>query len=475
MSIRSVGSRRLLLLLLAHALLVWTQNKTYAKSQDEGGKLNVLLLMADDLNVSLGCYGNAQVKTPNIDRLAQRSVRFNRAYCQFPLCNPSRASMLTGMRPDQTQVLDNVRFFRKVHPDALTIPQVFKNAGVFTARVGKIFHYGVPGQIGTSGLDDPGSWMAFINPKGATLPMNRSSFRSNPRAASAERFLGLRPAAPTTSKPTPSGPRRRLNCSRPTRTAASFWQLGSIARTLRMLPPKKYFDLYPLAEVKLAETSNDPRTDFPRAAFTNARPNYGISVDLQKKAIQAYYASISFMDAQVGKVLDELDRLKLSENTIIVMTSDHGYHLGEHGLWQKLSLFEESARVPLLISYPRMKSAGKAAEGLAELIDVYPTIADLADMKPAIGLAGKSLRKLLEDVNAPGKAAAFTQVTRNRAQGAEFMGRAVRTRALSLHRMGWRKGGRAALRSRQRSTRDAKPGACRRPRRDDRQVESSAS
>jgi choline-sulfatase len=390
---------------------------------------NVLFLIADDLNCDLRAYGHPQVQTPNIDRLAQRGVTFERTYNQYPLCSPSRSSMLTGRRPDTTRVLANPRpgrvaadytsspHFREFIPDTVTLPQLFKQHGYVAARVGKLYHYGVPGQIGTSGLDDPPSWDYIVNPAGRDKAEEHKVFSLVPGSyggvlswlaadgSDLEQTDGLIATA-------------AIGLLEQYRDRPFFLAVGNFRPHTPYVSPKKYFELYPVERIALPELSADDRQRTPAPAYASAKAEQDkMSDDLRRQAIQAYWASISFMDAQVGRVLDALDRLGLADRTIVVFTSDHGYHLYDHGLWQKQSLFERSARVPLIVAAPGKAGNGRKTRALAELVDLYPTLAELSGLPAPNYLEGVSLAPVLAEPARTVKDAAFTQVRRGELNG----------------------------------------------------------
>ena len=403
--------------------------------------LNVLLLVSDDCRAVQSCYGEP-AKTPCIDRLAGRGLRFDNTYCQYPLCNPSRASFLTGMRPDTTKVYENATQFRANIPDVVTLPQLFKNHGYFVARVGKLYHYGVPKQIGTNGLDDPVSWEQVVNPRGRDCD-DEDKIYSIMAGEKARVATGTGNYGGTLSWLAAEGADveqtdgkialEACRLLREHKDGPFFLAVGFFRPHTPYVSPKKYFGLYPPQQIALAKNPPGDRETKPPAALTVFPPNYGMDEDLQRTVTQAYYASVSFMDAQFGVVLDELERLGLAGNTAVVFLSDHGYHLGEHGLWQKMTVFEETARVPLIIAAPGMKAAGKSTTRLAELVDVYPTVADLCGLAAPKELEGTSLRPLLDDPERPWKKGAFTQVIHGQQGGRaaklsskSVMGRSVR-------------------------------------------------
>lgn len=383
---------------------------------------NVLFLMADDLNNSLGCYGHSLVQSPNIDRLAARGVRFDRAYCQFPLCGPSRNSMLTGLYPNGTGILANAQIFRQTIPSHHSLPQAFRLEGYFAARVGKLYHYNVPNSIGTNGHDDPGSWELELNPAGCDrLEEEPHIFSLVPG-----QFGGTLSwyASPKTDQYHTDGLMAAdaewvlERCARQ-KDRPFFLAVGFYRPHTPYVSPQTYFARYPEEKMPVVQGVAEDQADLPAAALGSYKKEQEkLTDELRRQCVQAYFASVSFMDAQVGRVLDALERLGLAENTIVVFTSDHGYHLGEHGLWQKMSLFEESARVPLIIAGPGVRAKGGAAQAPVGLVDLYPTLAELCNVRVQVALDGQSLAPMLQDPQAPGRGWTISQVTRGGAPSA---------------------------------------------------------
>jgi iduronate 2-sulfatase len=389
-------------------------------------KFNVLFIAVDDMNNDLGCYGHPLVKSPNIDRLAAHGMRFERAYCQFPLCSPSRSSLLTGLRPDTTRVFDLQYHFRQGLPDVVTLPQMFMKNGYYVARVGKMYHYGNPGDIGTSGLDDSASWTEYCNPAGrdhTALEPDIMNYTPKRGLGSSMSFLAD-PTGADVEHTDGKVATQTIELLEKHKNEPFFIGAGFYKPHCPYVTPKKYFDLYKLEDMTLPPITPNTTNEYPVLAFTghNPWPYLGVTPEQARECKLAYYAAISFVDAQIGRLLDAVDRLGLRDNTIIVFWSDHGYHLGEHGLWFKQTCFEEAARVPLIIGAPGFRTGGQTSPRLVELVDLYPTLAELAGLKPPPDLEGVSLRPLLANPKAKWKRPAYTQVQR----GAE-PGHSVRT------------------------------------------------
>jgi uncharacterized sulfatase len=407
------------LLLMAAALTALL----FSASAHADERLNVLLIIADDLRPEIGCYGAAYVKSPNIDRLAARGVRFDRAYCQYPVCNPSRISLLTGLRPDQTRVLGNNVFFRTTLPDVVTLPQHFRKNGYFTASLGKVFHRGGTMEELKPEMDDPASW--DVSRYYQATPLGNTGAGRNLTGGKLAWCRWLAADGADEDQPDGQIARDAVRLLEERGGKPFFLAVGFHKPHDPFVAPKKYFDLYPLE-------SCTPPTDPPDQSATLAPALGGGAMveafdkftDAERREfIRAYRAGTSFTDAQVGRVLDALDRLKLTDRTVVIFLGDHGYHLGERGWWNKNTLFELSARVPLIIARPRATSSGKLCPRVVELLDLYPTLLDLCALPPAAhDLAGRSLRPLLDDPESAWEHPAFTLVRRGK-----ITGRSIRT------------------------------------------------
>lgn len=386
-----------------------------ATTAKDVGLPTVLFIAVDDLACTLGCYGDDLALTPNLDRLASTGVRFDRAYNQLPLCNPTRASLMTGLRPDQIKVYDLDRHFRDEVPDVVTLPQAFQQAGYVTARVGKIYHYNVPAAIGTDGFDDPPSWNLKVNPSGRDRTEQGKIINAEPHRPVSAALSWL--AAEGTDLEQTDGliASEAIRILEQEREEPLFLAVGFFRPHTPYVAPKSYFGLYPIQQMRLPFAPANDRDDIPVAAFAHncSVANYSLPHDQLLAATQAYYACVSFVDAQVGRLLDALDRNGRSEHTIVVLWSDHGYHLGEHGgIWQKRTLFEQAARAPLIIRSPGTHGLDQTCRRVVEFVDVYPTLTAQAGIPAPAGLAGRDLSPLLDDPLADWDGFAVTQVLR---------------------------------------------------------------
>lgn len=397
-------------------------------------RLNVLFIAVDDLRPQLGCYGHPQMLTPNLDGLANRGVLFTRAYCQQAVCSPSRTSLLTGLRPDSTRVYDLKTHFRDTIPQVVTLPQQFKANGYHTRSLGKVFHIG---------LDDPPSWSEpswwlrtsgfYANPE-IKSPLDRAREKEKAEGRDPERKRG--PSweafdAPDEDYPDGQTATRAIEALRNLKGRPFFLAVGFSKPHLPFVAPKKYFDLYPLDRIRLADNPFAPKGCPPVAltnfgelrSYSDIPPEGALSDTKALEIIHAYYASTSFVDAQIGRVLNELEHLGLRENTVVVVWGDHGWHLGDHGLWCKHTNFEVATRSPLIISPPIQPIPGLKCPALVEFVDIYPTLCELCAIPVPENLEGLSLVPLLKDSMRSWKSAAFSQYPRSNG----IMGYTMRT------------------------------------------------
>ena len=370
---------------------------------------NVLFLISDDLKASvLGCYGDKICQTNNIDRLAKRGVVFDRAYCQGTWCSPSRTSFMHSRYKGSAD---------------LNLGKLFRDNSYYSARAGKIYHMRVPGDIidGTDGLDVPSSWTEKFNSKGleAHTPgdyacLNLNIFTKDLKGRQSTRmphrmFVTVSYDGDGSDQPDHKTASKVIELMREHRNEPFFLAAGFVRPHYPMVQPKQYFDQYPFNKIKLPNQFPDDLDDIPKLGLAKSRSatnKIGGFPDNQKRMWSAYYASTQFMDDQVGRILDELTSLGLEENTVVVFTSDHGYHLGEHTFWQKSNLHEEVTKVPLIISVPGMK-AGRS-ESIVELVDLMPTLAELCDIKIPKGLHGESLVPVIKNPSASVKDGALS-------------------------------------------------------------------
>ena len=371
---------------------------------------NVLFLISDDLKASvLGCYGDKVAKTPNIDKLAKNAVVFEHAYCQGLACAPSRTSFMHS----------------RYHgaKGRVNLGQHFKENGFYSARVGKIYHMRVPGDIiaGTDGLDIASSWTEKYNSPGleAHTPgdyacLNLNIFTRDLEGRQSTRmphrmFVSVSYEGDGSDQPDHKTALKTIDLLRKKRNKRFFIAAGFVRPHYPMVQPKRYFDLYPWQEIALPESVPNDLEDMPKLAITRSRSALnGIDrfPDNQKRMWSAYYASVTFMDEQVGRILDELDRLGLRDETAVVFTSDHGYHLGEHTFWQKSNLHEEVTRVPLIISLPG-GLAGRN-QSMVELVDLFPTLSAACGLQSPDELHGKSLLPIFSQPDAKVKDSALS-------------------------------------------------------------------
>lgn len=382
-----------------------------------GPRRNVLFIAVDDLNTRLACYGDPVVKTPNIDRLAARGVRFERAYCQYPLCNPSRTSLLSGRRPDTTKILDNRTPPRTALGDVVFLPEYFKKHGYFTGRVGKIAH---------GAYEDALTWDVSESVAGRPLAQ-RAQKKAAQKAAGAEAEGGIKLSWTKTNNADSEEPDGRtalriVELMEQNKDRPFFLGAGFHKPHLPWIAPKKYFDMYPPDKIQLPATPGNDRDDIPPIALTRTAGDELLTDADRRQAIAAYHACTSFTDAQIGVLFAAMDRLKLWDNTVVMLFGDHGWHLNEHhGLWRKMTVFEESAHAPLIVAAPGAK-AGAACPRFVEFVDMYPTLAELCRLPAPAGVEGLSFAPLLQDPQRSWKKAAFTVVKHQ-----QVIGRSVRT------------------------------------------------
>ncbi len=407
--------------LLGIALIVFA-SEVLAQEQE---KPNVLFIISDDLTTTaVSSYGNKVVATPHIDRLASRGVRFTRAYSQYPVCGPSRASLMFGYYPSATTTYGYVSGRKNVGSQRKSWAQLFKKNNYYTARVSKIFHMGsVDIMKGLNGKDDPASWTERYNSPAPEVHAEGESelVQNNPHGlkpvlrekdlngGNLMNIVKMSKGQAHTDKKTA---KKASELIRKHKDEPFFLAVGFFRPHVPWVAPKSYFEPYPYQQTVLPPRVQNDWADIPERGINYVTSVNGqMSEEQEKKAISAYYASVSYMDAQVGKVLQTLREEGLEDNTIIVFTSDHGFHLGEHRFWMKVSLHEESVRVPMIIKAPGREPA--VSHSLVELLDLYPTVAELAGLEHSEHLQGKSLAPVLDDPDHSVRDVAFSMHKRH--------------------------------------------------------------
>ncbi len=382
-------------LCLSIGYFLFSQNKTP----------NVLFIISDDLTTTaVSAYKNTICNTPNIDKLASEGTLYTHAYSQYPVCGPSRASFLSGYYPNATTTYGYVSGRKNIGPNRKTWPQLFKDNGYYTARISKIFHMGVPIDIelGSDGQDDAASWTERFNSQGPEWKaLGEAELVQNNPNNTIERKGGnvmtiVKANGDDLVHSDGKTAQKAIELIQKHKNTPFFIAVGFVRPHVPFVAPKTYFEPYPFKTINLPEKVENDWNDIPKRGINYVTTqNANMSLEQQQKAIAAYYASVSYMDAQVGKVLKALKDEGLEDNTIVIFTSDHGFHLGEHDFWMKVSLHEESVHVPLIIKVP-----GKPAQTcntFVELLDLYPTIAELAGLKPSKHIQGKSLVKTINN------------------------------------------------------------------------------
>lgn len=389
-------------------------------------QMNVLFIAVDDLRPELGSYGKDYIISPNIDRLAQEGLLFERAYCQQAVCSPSRTSLLAGLRPDSTHVYDLQTHFRETVPNVVTLPQHFKQNGYHTEWWGKIYHAALldsPSWTTQGKRYEPESnWRAYVLEESNRLAAQNSG--GGPPYESADVADNAYPDGKIAES--------AIKALNQLKDQPFFLAVGFYKPHLPFNAPQKYWDMYDAEAIELPEVDSPPQ-DVPEVALTNwgelraysLIPSEGkLDPAMTRKLIHGYRACVSYTDAQIGKLLDELDRLDLRKNTIVILWGDHGWKLGDYGDWCKHTNFEIDTRSPLIISVPGMSVQGKRTQALVELVDIYPTLSELAGLPIPAHLQGSSLVPLLDHPEREWKEIALSQYPR---QNGEVMGYSMRT------------------------------------------------
>ena len=402
-----------------------------SKSNIKNQKLNVLFIVADDLNCDIGAYGSSLAITPNIDKLAAEGVLFGNAHNQYPWCAPSRASFMTGLYPDQTHIKSLRVYLRQAIPDVITLGQRFRQENYHSVRVGKIFHYHNPRDIGTAGHDDNYSWDQTVNPYGRDKIEEYKINTLKPKSYGGT-LSWLAASGDDEEQTDGIGANETIKfLDKFSKSGENFFLAFGLYRPhTPYVAPEKYYDMHESSQMTIPESSDEYLNTLPGPAAHSVREKKeqnNLNQDLAQTIKEAYFATNSFVDAQVGRVLDKLKATGLDKNTIIVFTSDHGYHLGEHGHWQKRTLFENATRVPLIIAGPGINKNEKIMDTPVELIDIYPTLMDILDIETPEFVSGKSFFPLLKNSKAKVRSSALTELRVNMGVGPKVQGYSIRT------------------------------------------------
>ncbi len=451
-TILTISSLTLLLLLLSGC----------NSSSSQKNKPNILFIAVDDLRPELGCYGSTAIKSPNIDKLAGEGMVFTRAYCQSAVCNPSRASLLTGMRPDSIRVWDLRTDFRDNVPDIVTLPQYFKQNGYESVAIGKIYHNNIPDTLSWSEpkmyLDDYPFDPDAVYRDEKILEEIEKRKEAILKAGKEKRYIDRFGKWYIKQYATegPDVPDNAYFDGAQTDAAIQklkelkegekpfFFAIGYYRPHLPFNVPKKYWDMYDRNKIPLADNQFIPK-NAPLMAINNLRelrsytdfkqakhPAYGSLTEEQARLLRhGYFASVSYVDAQIGRLMDSMEKMGLRDNTIVILWGDHGWKLGEHNSWCKMTNYEIDTRVPLIISTPDMKNTGKQSAALVEFVDIYPSLCELAGLPLPSDLQGTSFVPLLDNPDRPWKKAVFSQFLREGVwiapDGIEYMGYSIRT------------------------------------------------
>lgn len=452
-------------------LIVLSCQNTFAQIVEEPTKPNVLFIIVDDLKPILGCYGDPFVKTPNIDRFAKEGVVFTNTYCQQAVCGPSRASFLTGMRPDYTGVWDLETEMRNINPEILSMPQFFKQNGYITAGIGKVFD----SRSVDENIDKPSWSIPFYKKSNDYYPKEMGKAKGRYRGVKVleeieiyekiggakgltgkelSNFIKINAKPSVESLDIPDNAyidgatvlhSKDILKVLKENAKPFFFAVGITKPHLPFAVPKKYWDLYNRDEIQLAEfrenANNSPLVAYhgagelykyadipPIASFSDVKGGMELPFDKQKELIHGYYASVSYADALIGKLISTLVSLNLKDNTIVTIIGDHGWHLGDHNLWCKHSNFEQATRIPMIFKIPGIKASKTSA--LAEAVDIFPTLCDATGIKIPEQLQGVSLMPILKEIKSKVKDYAVSQYRRGK--NMRTFGYSIRTERFRL-------------------------------------------